>query len=162
MSSKVFIDHMSLQHLFKQKDLNLKQRRWLEILKDYDITILYHQGKANAVADVLHRKVGSMGTLIFIPVRERPLALDVQALANRFVRLDISESSRVPACVVSWSSLFEFIKVRQYHDPHLLVLRDTVQYGNANEVIIRDDEVLRLQGRIYVPNVDGLHELILE
>ncbi|XP_070024610.1 uncharacterized protein, partial [Nicotiana sylvestris] len=45
VSCEVFTDHRSLQHLFKQKDLNLRQRRWLELLKDYDITILYHPGK---------------------------------------------------------------------------------------------------------------------
>jgi len=56
VSCEVFTDHHSLQHLFKQKDLNLRQRRWLELLKDYDITILYHSGKANVVADALSRK----------------------------------------------------------------------------------------------------------
>ncbi|XP_070050542.1 uncharacterized protein, partial [Nicotiana tomentosiformis] len=57
----IFTDHKSLQYIFKQKDLNLRQRRWLELLKDYDIDILYHPGKANVVADALSRK--SMGSL---------------------------------------------------------------------------------------------------
>ncbi|XP_070030156.1 uncharacterized protein [Nicotiana sylvestris] len=85
MTCEVFTDHRSLQHLFKQKDLNLRQRRWLELLKDYDITILYHPGKANVVADSLNRKTVSMGSLTYIQVGERPLVVDVQALANRFV-----------------------------------------------------------------------------
>ncbi|WMV41066.1 hypothetical protein MTR67_034451, partial [Solanum verrucosum] len=43
----------SLQYVFTQKGLNLRQRRWLELLKDYDMTVLYHPGKANVVADAL-------------------------------------------------------------------------------------------------------------
>ncbi|XP_070047344.1 uncharacterized mitochondrial protein AtMg00860-like [Nicotiana tomentosiformis] len=66
-----------LQHLFKQRDLYLRQRRWFELLKDYDITILYHPGKPNVVADALSRKAGSIGSLAFILAKERPLALDI-------------------------------------------------------------------------------------
>ena len=43
---EVYTDHRSLQYVFTQKDLNLRQRRWMELLKDYDMTILYHPGKA--------------------------------------------------------------------------------------------------------------------
>jgi len=58
---EVYTDHRSLQYVFTQKDLNLRQRRWMELLKEYDITILYHPGKANIMADALSRKAGSMG-----------------------------------------------------------------------------------------------------
>ncbi|XP_070026205.1 uncharacterized protein [Nicotiana sylvestris] len=110
VSSKVYADHSSLQHLFKQRDLNLRQRRWLEFRKDYDTTILYHPGKANVVVDALSRK----------------------------------------------------IKAHQFDDPHLLVLRETVLQGGAKEVTIGEDGVLRLQGCLCVPNVNGLREKILE
>ncbi|XP_070032221.1 uncharacterized protein [Nicotiana tomentosiformis] len=95
LSCKVFTNHKSLQDLFKQKYLSLRRRMWLEILKDYDIIILYYPKKANVVTDALSRKAESMGSLAFIVVCKRPLTLDFQALANRFVRLDVSESSRV-------------------------------------------------------------------
>ncbi|XP_070057212.1 uncharacterized protein [Nicotiana tomentosiformis] len=131
MSYEVFPDHRSLQYLFKQKDLNLRQRKWLEPLKDYDITILCYPGKANVVADALSRKVVSMCSLAYIPVRKRPPVSDVQALTNQFMRLDISEPSRVLACMVSWSSLYKCIKDRQYDDPYLLVLKNMVRHGGA-------------------------------
>jgi hypothetical protein len=51
-----YTDHKSLKYIFTQKDLNLRQRRWLELIKDYDLEIHYHPGKANLVADALSRK----------------------------------------------------------------------------------------------------------
>ena len=53
---QIFTDHKSLQYIFTQKELNLRQRWWLELIKDYDCTIEYHLMKANVVADALSRK----------------------------------------------------------------------------------------------------------
>jgi hypothetical protein len=53
---QVYTDHKSLKYIFTQKDLNLRQRHWLELIKDYDLEIHYHPGKANLVADALSRK----------------------------------------------------------------------------------------------------------
>ncbi|KAI3797887.1 hypothetical protein L1987_33151 [Smallanthus sonchifolius] len=52
----IYSDHKSLKYFFGQKELNMRQRRWLELLKDYDCEILYHPGKANVVADALSRR----------------------------------------------------------------------------------------------------------
>ena len=53
---QIYSDHRSLKYITIQKELNLRQRRWVELIKDYDCTIEYHSGKANIVADALSRK----------------------------------------------------------------------------------------------------------
>jgi hypothetical protein len=53
---EIYSDHKSLKYIFTQNDLNLRQRRWLELIKDYDLGINYHPGKANVVVDALSRK----------------------------------------------------------------------------------------------------------
>jgi hypothetical protein len=53
---QVYTDHKSLKYIFSQKDLNLRQCYWLGLIKDYDLEIHYHPGKANMVADALSRK----------------------------------------------------------------------------------------------------------
>nr|GFD48258.1 reverse transcriptase [Tanacetum cinerariifolium] len=57
-SYDIFTDHKSLKYIFTQRELNMRQRRWLELLKDYDTNVQYHPGKANVVADALRRKSG--------------------------------------------------------------------------------------------------------
>ena len=74
----IFTDHKSLKYISTQKELNLRQRRWIELLKDYDCTIEYHLGKANVVADALSRK--SSGNLSYIHSVRIPLLLELRAL----------------------------------------------------------------------------------
>ena len=63
---QIYIDHQSLKYIFTQKELNLRQRRWLELLKDYDLQIQYHLGKANMVADALSRKAQHSSNTVVI------------------------------------------------------------------------------------------------
>ena len=51
---KIYTNHKSLKYFFTRKDLNMRQRCWMELVKDYDCDILYHSRKANVVADALN------------------------------------------------------------------------------------------------------------
>ncbi|KAL4030883.1 hypothetical protein IC575_009137 [Cucumis melo] len=72
---QIFTDHKSLKYFFTQKELNMRQMRWLELVKDYDCEILYHLGKANVVVDSLSRKVAHSAALI---TKQAPLLRDFE------------------------------------------------------------------------------------
>ena len=78
----------------------------MELLKDYDVTILYHPGKANVVADAFSRKAGSMGSLAHLQVSRRQLAREIQTLANDFMRLEVNEKVGFLASVEARDLLF--------------------------------------------------------
>ncbi|GJX78546.1 putative reverse transcriptase domain-containing protein [Tanacetum coccineum] len=71
--SVIYTDHKSLQHIFDQKELNMHQRRWIELFSDYECKIRYHLGKANVMADALSRKERLK------PRRVRAMVMTVQA-----------------------------------------------------------------------------------
>jgi len=61
---QVFSDHKSLKYLFDQKELKIRQRKWMKYLKDYDFEFLYHHGKTNVIADALSRKRVHMSVMM--------------------------------------------------------------------------------------------------
>ena len=75
---QIFTDHKSLKYVMTQKELNLRKRRWVELIKDYDCTIEYHPGKANVVADALSRK--PTATLASIKTVQLPLVKELKEL----------------------------------------------------------------------------------
>ncbi|GJV98721.1 putative reverse transcriptase domain-containing protein [Tanacetum coccineum] len=84
--SVIYTDHKSLQHIFSQKELNMRQRRWIELFSDYDCEIRYHPGKANVVADALSRKervkpkrVRAMNMTLQSSIKDRILAAQKEA-----------------------------------------------------------------------------------
>ena len=133
----------------------------MELLKDYDITILYHLRKANVVADALSRKAGSMGSLALLQVSRRPLAREVQTLDNDFMRLEVLDKGGFLACVEARSSFLDKIKGKQFTDEKLIHIPDKVLRGEAKEARIDEEGVLRIKGRVCVPRVDDLIHTIL-
>ncbi|XP_057465182.1 uncharacterized protein LOC130754911 [Actinidia eriantha] len=75
---EIYTDHKSLKYIFTQKEFNMRQRRWLELMKDYDLTILYHPGKANVVADALSQK--SFNNLVYMIITQLILLEDLRKL----------------------------------------------------------------------------------
>ena len=73
---EIYTDHKSLKHLFTQKDLNMRQQRWVEFLASYDLVILYTPGKANVVADALSRKNAECSNLIIANLIITPTLID--------------------------------------------------------------------------------------
>jgi hypothetical protein len=82
---ELYMNHKSLKYIFTQSKLNLRQRRWLELIKDYDLGINYHPGKANVVADALsHRSHVSQLVVDSIPIElfEEINKLNLRIVAN--------------------------------------------------------------------------------
>ncbi|GJW13873.1 reverse transcriptase domain-containing protein [Tanacetum coccineum] len=93
--SVIYTDHKSLQHIFDQKELNMRQRRWIELFSDYECEIHYHPGKANVVADALRRKkrlkprrVRAMEMTIQIRMRERIQVAQSEALRQENILME--------------------------------------------------------------------------
>ncbi|XP_059285211.1 uncharacterized protein LOC132038575 [Lycium ferocissimum] len=125
---EIYLDHKSLQYIFKQRDLNLRQRRWLELLKDYDLTILYYPGKANVVADALSRK--SMGSLDRFTAEERPMAKDIRGhLPTAGVRIDHTRYGVLLAVMVAQSSLVGQVAYNNSYQSSLQMAPFEALYG---------------------------------
>ena len=157
---EIFIDHKSLKYIFQQRDLNLRQRRWSELLKNYDRDILNHPGKANVVADTLSRK--SSGSFAHISIERRPLIQELYELVDQGLMMKISRSGGLLAQFRVRSVLRDKIKAAQSRDPILIELKENVRAGKFTDFTLDDEGVLWISGRVCVPNVDNLREEILE
>ena len=131
---EIFTDHKSLKYIFQQRDLNLRQRRWLELLKDYDCDILYHLDKANVVVDALSRKFS--GSLAHISVEKRPLIQELHKLVDQGLMMKISRSGGLLAQFIVRSVLRDRIKAAQSRDPILVELEENVRSGTHNLPLI--------------------------
>ncbi|GMI65974.1 hypothetical protein HRI_000266700 [Hibiscus trionum] len=138
----VYTNHKSLKYLMSQKELNLRQRMWLELLKDYDLKIEYHPGKANVVANDLIRKV----------------VVELRAI---FARLSLSCDGGLIAELQVKPSLIQLIKEKQLLDDSLVPHVHDIANGNATDFYFNDDGVLCFKSRIVVPEDVELRRTIL-
>ncbi|EOX94130.1 DNA/RNA polymerases superfamily protein [Theobroma cacao] len=157
---EIYTDHKSLKYIFQQRDLNLRQRRWMELLKDYDCTILYHPGKANVVADVLSRK--SMGSLAHISIGRRSLVREIHSLGDIGVRLEVAETNALLAHFRVRPILMDKIKEAQSKDEFVIKALEDPQGRKGKMFTKGTDGVLRYGTRLYVLDGDGLRREILE
>ncbi|XP_070023123.1 uncharacterized protein [Nicotiana sylvestris] len=136
------------------------QRRWLELLKEYDIGILYHPGKDNVVEDALRRK--SMSSLAHIEAYQRTLAREVHQLASLGVHLVNSSEGGVIIQNRAESSLVAEVKEKKYNDPLLVQVKEGIHNHKTTTFSLgMDDGTLHYQGRLYVLDIDGLQERIM-
>ncbi|KAK8680822.1 hypothetical protein V6N13_109760 [Hibiscus sabdariffa] len=139
----VFTDHKSLRYLLTQKDLNLRQRRWMELLKDYDLVINYHPGKANVVADALSRKVNFASLDInahFRLTKERKLLSELQVQ----------------------SDLVSRIRELQRMDPELQKISNNLEAKHNSESSVKPNGLLYFKNRMCVPNDEVLRKEMLD
>ncbi|XP_071913991.1 uncharacterized protein [Coffea arabica] len=135
-------DHKSLKYLFSQKELNLRQRRWVEFLEDYDCSINYHLGKANVVADALSRKAQIAGLMI----KEWDMLEEVTSWNPRLKKLRILFGN-----LSLKSSLLERIKEAQKTDPTIQKNLEKVQKEENPGFKLGPEGVLRFRNRIVIP-----------
>ncbi|KAL5831658.1 hypothetical protein ACOSQ4_017012 [Xanthoceras sorbifolium] len=154
---RIFTDHKSLQYLFTQKKLNMRQRRWIELIKDYGCTIEYHPGKANVVADALSRKPTSL--VAHLKTVYLPLLVELRSLE---VRLKMSDSGTLVAAFHVRPILVDRIRELQIQDPQLVKLKDEVESGQRTNFLVREDGTVTLGQRLYVPDVEELKREIME
>ena len=92
VTCEIYTDYKSLKYIFfQQRDLNLRQRRWLELLKDYDCSILYHPSKINVVAGALSRK--SADSLAHISTERRPIIKELHDLIDQGLQWKVTKKS---------------------------------------------------------------------
>ncbi|GJX15249.1 putative reverse transcriptase domain-containing protein [Tanacetum coccineum] len=127
----IYTDHKSLQYIFDQKDLNMRQRRWIELLSDYECEIKYHPGKANVVADALSRKERLK------PRRVRAMSITIHSGLKAKILEAQGEASKDLKAPAEW-------------------LRGLVTHFEQ-----QNDGGIYFFDRIWIPSVGGVRKLIM-
>nr|ABA91203.1 retrotransposon protein, putative, Ty3-gypsy subclass [Oryza sativa Japonica Group] len=151
---EVYTDHKSLKYIFTQTELNMRQRRWLELIKDYDLGIHYHPGKANVVADALSRKTYCNEAQIW-PAQDR-LCRELEKLKLTVVQ------SGVPASLTVQPTLESQIREAQKDDEGIKELIKRIQEKKDTDFSIDDQGTVWCGPRICVPAKKELRNLILK
>ena len=149
---QIFTDHKSLKYIFTQKELNMRQRRWLELVKDYDCEILYHPGKANRVADALSRK--SSAKVMSIQAMPDMLQQEIRKLELEIISGQLSTLTIQP-------TIFDGVKGSQELDPLLIKFKKDVLEKKNAEFSLSPDGILHFRGRLCIPDDPELKEQIL-
>jgi hypothetical protein len=129
---ELYTDHKSLKYIFTQLDLNLRQRRWLELFKDYDLGINYHPGKANVVADALSRRLHEN----HLVVKSIP-----SELCDNFAKLKIVANTEVVEMEVG-SSLLQEIRKGQVEDEKIQEIKYNIKEEKSSGFLKDEKGVL--------------------
>jgi hypothetical protein len=141
----------SLKYIFTQKELNLRQRRWLELIKHYDMEIQYHLGKANVVVDALSRK-GQVNNITNLMSLE---------LCWEMEQLNLGMLNNMEATVMEVESTLEQeIRKGQESDEKIKEIKTLIGLGKALDFTEDEQGTLWFKKRICVPEVEHLRQLI--
>jgi len=148
-----YTDHKSLKYIFTQNELNMRQRRWLELIKDYDMEIHYHPGKANVVADALSRKsYVNMAVAFQMPPE---LCKEFESLSLGFLHHTTMSTFEAEP------TLEQEIRKHQATDAKIQEIRALLKIGKAPHFHEDEQGTLWYKNRICVPAVDSIRKLIL-
>jgi hypothetical protein len=152
----IYTDHKSLKYIFTQANLNMRQRRWLELIKDYDLEVHYHPGKANVVADALSRKAQC-----------NCLTIDSQvtALCDELHKLNMEVVSPSTLDYISVEpTLQEQIIMAQLSDKGVQIIKEMLNQNVDKYKCFRQDSkgILWFEDRLVVPKNPELRKKILD
>src|SRR3954467_8865831 len=153
---EVFSDHKSLKYLFDQKELNMRQRRWLELLKDYDFGLNYHPGKANVVADALSRKTLHMSAMM---VKELEL---IEQFRDMSLICEVTPQSVKLGMLKIDNDFLNSIKEAQKLDVKMVDIIVGCGKSEKSDFKVDAQGVLRLRNRICIPDDNDMKRMILE
>jgi hypothetical protein len=143
-----------LKYIFTQKDLNLRQRRWLELIKDYDLEIHYHPGKANLVAHALSRKEHVHSDV----VSQLP-----DKIVEDFRRLNLGIVTHIEGVTIDVEpTLEQEIRKGQTGDANIQEIKDLITESRGPEFTEDEQGTIWFKDRICVPDIESLRETILK
>ena len=137
--------HKSLKYIFTQSDLNMSQRRWLDLIKDYDLEVHYHPGKANVVTDALSRKVHY--NCLSVESYNETLCTEMQKQ-----NLEIIPQGTLNHISVE-RTLYEQVIMAQLHDKGVGIIKQNLSEGEKKYKCFCLDHkgVLWFDGRLVIP-----------
>jgi hypothetical protein len=152
----IYADHKSLRYIFTQADLNMRQRRWLDLIKDYDLEVHYHPGKANVVADALSRKAQCN----YVNMDSK-----IATLCDEMCKLNIEVVSSGALSYISVEpTLLEQIAMAQISDKGVQVIKELIGQKVDKYKFFRQDNkgILWFGDRLVVPKNPELTKKILD
>ena len=139
----IYTDHKSLKYLPSQRELNLRQRKWMELIKDYDYMIDYHPGKANVVADALSRK-------------------SMQTLRALNAHLSLSDDGIVVVELIVRPEMLNRVLEAQKRDEKITAIVSQIGNVKETEFTVNENGVLYYKDRVCLPDDNYLRKAILE
>jgi hypothetical protein len=150
----IYTDHKSLKYIFTQSELNMRQQRWLELIKDDELEIHYHPGKANVVADALSRKSQVNMLAAYLMSYE---------LAKEFDRLSLRFLNNAQVVIIELEpTLEQDIKKGQKDDEKIKEIRQLIIDGKGKDFHEDAEGVVWFKDKLCVPDIKSIRELILK